>query len=129
MCVCVYCCFSVSLCLSKTLGTWQTIWNSSNFSYINKFHLLKCVCMLLLEGIITTTCSATFPFSVTSTSAHTFLYRPAFSICCTSLPSSCLCLLNTQDNVPQANMANFISHWGLASNYLKMNMDKCILSI
>lgn len=69
------------------------------------------------------------PLLSDTTSAHTFLYRPAFSICCTSLPSSCLCLLNTQDNVPQANMANFISHWGLASNYLKMNMDKCILSI
>lgn len=44
----------------------------------------------------------------------TFLYGPAFHSQCTPLPSSCFSRPNIQDNVPQANLAYFISHCGLA---------------
>lgn len=79
------------------------------------FLTLTNVYVCYYKGITTTTCSATF-FSSDIALAHTFLYGPVFSICCTSLLSSCLCQLNNQDNVPQANMAYLIRDCGLAIN-------------
>ena len=118
----VYVWACVSVCTTVPVNPYplQTrLISSSFFFYTNKFHLLKFVCMLF-EGFndYDRLCHL-FLLQGHYFSPYTFLYVLAFSICCTSLPSSCLSLLNIQGNSPQANLAYFISHCGLAVNYFE----------
>ena len=87
---------------------------------LNDSYNLKFVCMLLFEGYndYGRLCHLFF-FQGHCFSPHAFLCGLAVSICCTSLPSSCLSLLNIQGNSSQANLAYFISRCGLAVNYFE----------
>lgn len=119
MCMCEHVCLCVQL-FQCILTHYKLYEFPLVFFYINKFHLLKFVCMLLFEGYndYDRLCHL-FLFQGHCFSPYAFLCGLAVSICCTSLPSSCLSLLNIQGNSSQANLAYFISCCGLAVNYFE----------
>lgn len=74
MCTCEHVCLYILLfqcpyLYSNTLGPLQTIWISSDFSYINTQSTSSNV-YYYLKSVITTTCSATFSFASDTTWAH-----------------------------------------------------------
>lgn len=114
---------------SNALGSLQTIWISSRFSYINTFRLRKFVCMLLFEGCVyCIVLCLPLLFQWLYLSPHTFLYGPAFhsALHCPLLVSLGQTFRTTfHRQIWPISLVTVAWLW----RALEMKIDRCIVSV